>query len=60
MSGEKSFPMYFVRGWGKLILFMFIVSSDFGILTLGKANWISRNAALRFFWMKLVYLQPGC
>ena len=55
MRGEKSFPIYFVRGSRKPILF--IVSGNFGILTLGKVDWTSRNAALRyFFWMKLVYI----
>jgi len=48
MSDEKSFPMYFVRESGKTILF--IVSSNFGILTLGEADWRSRNVALRYFF----------
>jgi len=55
MSGEKSFPMYFVRRWGKTILF--VVSSNLGVLTLVKANCMSRNEVLRFFfWMKLLYI----
>jgi len=44
-SGEKIFPTYSVRGWA----IFFIVFSNFVILRIGKADWMSTNAALRFF-----------